>query len=959
MRLASRLIWYLSVSLTALVLLAFPLSANAQTGLTALPDLNGDGRVDLLWNNPVNGQTVTWLMDGTSATSSAALLSDPAWKVIKAADLNGDRNTDLIVYNESTGQTVAWIMNGTNVIGWTLLLAVPEWKVIETADLNGDGKSDLIWYDASTGQTAVWLMNGFTATSWAVLLTDPDWKVIATADLNGDHNDDLIWYNASLNQTAAWLMNGTNAVTWSVLLTAPDWKVVSTADFNGDGNADLLWYNASSGQTAMWLMNGTTTLSWTALPTDRNWKIAATADLNGDGKADIIFSNTLTGQKIAWLMNGSSIIGSAPLLTSLTWNLVGAADLNNDGKADLLWYNSSTGQTAAWLMSGTSPISGANLFTDPNWRLRCIKGHSFTSDIACNDSKFSAATGPMPVNQAPVVNAGADQFITLPAGANLVGNVSDDGAPIALLISTWSQVSGPGAVTFGNPSSPRTTATFSAAGTYTLRLSVTDSMFTTSDELVVTVGAVGSATTNKAPVVNAGPDQTVSLTSGAYLLGSASDDGLPKGSILTVAWSKVSGPAGAVIFGDASSLTTTAKFPAAGIYTLRLTASDSSLSGSDDVVMVVNAAGSTNLAPAVNAGPDQMITSPAIATLSGTAVDDGLPAGSSLTRMWSKVSGPGTVTFGNASALTTSATFSATGTYTLRLTVSDGSLSGSDDMVVVVSPAPTNKAPTVNAGSDKSIVFPAGTTLTGWAIDDGLPNGSSVKVSWSKVSGPGSVVFVNANSLNASATFTAVGTYTLRLTGTDSLLTGTDDVVITVTEPVNLAPVVNAGPDQIVTYPTAVMMAGSASDDGLPYGSTLTRTWSKVSGPGTVTFFNATALNATAAFSTAGSYTLRLTVSDGNLSSSDDVIVTVIAPQTCGGTVSGTLTIMANASAGVVGVQVKLDGVNLGAELTSSPFSLPWNTATTSNGCHTLTAIARDAAGNQGTTSLLVNVSNP
>jgi PKD repeat protein len=231
-------------------------------------------------------------------------------------------------------------------------------------------------------------------------------------------------------------------------------------------------------------------------------------------------------------------------------------------------------------------------------------------------------------------------------------------------------------------------------------------------------------------------------------------------------------------------------------------------------------------------------------------------------------------------------------------------------------------------------------------------------VSWSKVSGPGTVVFVNANSLNASATFTATGTYTLRLTGSDGSLTATDDVIVTVTAPVNLAPVVNAGSDQIVTYPSAAMMAGSATDDGLPSGNTLTRTWIKVSGPGTVTFFNGNLLNATDTFSAAGSYTLRLTVSDGALSTSDDVIITVVAPQACGGTATGTLTILANTSADAVGVQIKLDGVNMGPELTVIPYSMPWNTTTTSNGCHTLSAIARDAAGNLGTTSLLVNVSN-
>jgi hypothetical protein len=956
----SKTIWHLSISLTVLILLAFPLGANAQSGITALPDLNGDGKSDLLWNNPSNGQTVAWLMDGTSAISSSALLADPAWKVIKTADLNGDGNTDLVVYNASTGQTVAWIMNGTTISGWTLLLTTPDWKVTEAADLNGDGKSDLIWYNASTGQTAAWLMNGATATSWTVLLTDGDWKVVATADLNGDGKSDLIWHNESLAQTAAWIMNGTNAVSWSVLLSAADWKIAATADFNGDGKSDLLWYSASIGQTAIWLMNGTNTVSWTVLPSDSNWKVAATADFNGDGKSDIVLGNSTTGQKIVWLMNGSTVSGSASLLTNLKWSVASADDLNNDGNADLLWYNSTTGQTAAWLMSGTSPLGGANLFTDPNWRLQCIQGNSITTALACDDTAVSPATGAVPVNGAPGVNAGADLTITLPAAANLAGNANDDGAPIALLLSTWSLVSGPGSVTFGNTSSIQTAAAFSVAGTYTLRLTVNDSVFSTSDDVVVTVNDVGSAPTNLAPAVSAGPDQTVALSAGANMLGSVSDDGLPSGSALSILWLKVSGPAGAITFGNASSATTTASFPSAGTYVLRLRATDSLLVSTDDVTIVVNAT-STNLAPVVNAGPDQMATLPGSVTLAGSATDDGLPSGSSLTRTWSKLSGPGTVTFGNASSANTTATFSSAGSYALRLTASDGVLSTADDVTVVVSPAPTNLAPTVNAGSDNATVFPLGTTLSGSATDDGLPTGSVLTYSWSKVSGPGTVVFVNANSLNASATFTAIGTYTLRLTVNDSLLSATDDVMVTVSAPANVAPLVGAGPDQIITFPASAVMAGTATDDGLPTGSSLTRTWSKVSGPGTVTFSNASSLTASATFSVAGSYTLRLTVSDGTLSTSDDVIITVSAAQACGTTISGSLTLAASATdnVGVLGVQFQLDGGNLGAEITASPYSYVWDTTAVSDGCHTLSAVARDAAGNLGTSSLQVNVSNP
>jgi hypothetical protein len=72
---------------------------------------------------------------------------------------------------------------------------------------------------------------------------------------------------------------------------------------------------------------------------------------------------------------------------------------------------------------------------------------------------------------------------------------------------------------------------------------------------------------------------------------------------------------------------------------------------------------------------------PAVATLTGTANDDGLPIPPSLlTLTWSKVSGPGSVTFANAHALSTTASFSAAGTYVLRLTAADGALSASDDL---------------------------------------------------------------------------------------------------------------------------------------------------------------------------------------------------------------------------------------------------------------------------------------
>lgn len=52
----------------------------------------------------------------------------------------------------------------------------------------------------------------------------------------------------------------------------------------------------------------------------------------------------------------------------------------------------------------------------------------------------------------------------------------------------------------------------------------------------------------------------------------------------------------------------------------------------------------------------------------------------------------------------------------------------------------------------------------------------------------------------------------------------------------NHAPVVTAGDDQTTTWPNTIQLTGTVTDDGLPTNGTLTITWSKVSGPGTVTF---------------------------------------------------------------------------------------------------------------------------
>ena len=87
--------------------------------------------------------------------------------------------------------------------------------------------------------------------------------------------------------------------------------------------------------------------------------------------------------------------------------------------------------------------------------------------------------------------------------------------------------------------------------------------------------------------------------------------------------------------------------------------------------------------------------------------------------------------------------------------------------------------------------------------------------------------------------------------------------------------------------------------------------------------------------------------------------VTITAP--LGGTVSNTVTVSANAfdAVGVAGVRFFVDGLPLGVEDTSAPYQVSWNTTAVADGAHTVSATARDAAGNVGSsTGIAVNVSN-
>jgi PA14 domain-containing protein/K319-like protein len=442
--------------------------------------------------------------------------------------------------------------------------------------------------------------------------------------------------------------------------------------------------------------------------------------------------------------------------------------------------------------------------------------------------------GPSAGNVAPIVDAGVDQVVTSPATTTLTGTATDDGNPVppGQLTTSWSLASGPASVTFSTANAQSTSATFSVPGTYTIRLSAFDGQATSSDDVTVIADApagsgagllaqyfndAGSGvyftalaltrtdTTVDFDWASGAPDpvvqadnfsvrwsgQVMAPVTGSYAFTTTSDDGVRlyvNGQLLVDNWTDH----GVVQNSGTIALAANQRYDIrmdfydrAMLATARLSWAYPGQTLQIVPQWVLYPAPPVNQPPTVDAGGDKTITLPAAASLNGIARDDGLP-GPSLTTTWSKISGRedsagGTVTFGNPNAPVTTAAFGADGIYVLRLTVSDGAVTVSDDVTITVNPTSPNTAPVVNAGSDRTMTLPASTTLAGTATDDGLPSPpAQLSSSWSKVSGPGTVTFSSPNTLTPSATFSIAGTYVLRLTVSDSAFTTSDDLIVTV-----------------------------------------------------------------------------------------------------------------------------------------------------------------------------------
>lgn len=191
----------------------------------------------------------------------------------------------------------------------------------------------------------------------------------------------------------------------------------------------------------------------------------------------------------------------------------------------------------------------------------------------------------------------------------------------------------------------------------------------------------------------------------------------------------------------------------------------------------------------------------------------------------------------------------------------------------------TNKTPVAIAGRDTIIVLPVDSViLDGSASYD--PDGSITEFSWSKISGPSSLLLINPQSAITKVKNMGQGTYRFQLKVIDNNgLTAMDTVMITVdaVATTNHPPIAVAGPDQSIYLPVNTkMLDGSSSSD--PDNNIISYQWTKISGPSSFNITNQNAVQTQVTSLIAGTYQFQLKVTDAaGLFSKDTVQVIVVS----------------------------------------------------------------------------------
>ena len=270
--------------------------------------------------------------------------------------------------------------------------------------------------------------------------------------------------------------------------------------------------------------------------------------------------------------------GADQTISNSSTTLDGSGSYDQDGTIASYYWTKISGPSQYLISNSTIAKPGLSNLVAGVYEFRLLINDNL-GVLASDTVKITVGQGGTGGNTAPVANAGPDQTITgSTATLNGSGSYDPDGSIASYY---WTKISGPAQYSISNSTIASPFARNLLQGVYEFRLTINDNQGVIASDIVrITVGQATGG--NRAPVANAGPDQSISGSS-TQLNGSGSYD--PDGAIGSYYWKKVSGPA-QYGFSNSTIASPMAQNLVPGVYEFELLVNDPQGVLSSDIVRI-------------------------------------------------------------------------------------------------------------------------------------------------------------------------------------------------------------------------------------------------------------------------------------------------------------------------------------------------------------------------------------
>ena len=781
--------------------------------------------------------------DGT-VPSGAAITDDGNFTWTPTESQDGDHTITVQVTDGSLtdSETLTVTVNEVNVA--PVLNIIGDQTVNELVELTFTATASDTDVVDNAVNTLIFSFDG-TVPSGAAITDDGNFTWIPTESQVGSHDITVQVTDGSLTDSETLTVTVRDVNVAPVLNTIDDQTVNELVELTFTATA-------SDDDSLIFSFDGTVP-SGAAITDDGNFTWTPTESQDGDHTITVqVTDGSLTDSETLTVTVNE--VNVAPVL-----NIIGDQTVNELVELTFTATASDTDvvdnavNTLIFSFDGTVP-SGAAITDDGNFTWipteSQVGSHDITvqvTDGSLTDSETLTVTV-RDVNVAPVLNTIDDQTVNELVELTFTATASDDDS---LIFSFDGTVPSGAAIT--DDGNFTWTPTESQDGDHTITVQVTDGSLTDSETLTVTVNEV-----NVAPVLNIIGDQTVNELVELTFTATASDTDVVDNAVNTLIFSfDGTVPSGAAITDD-GNFTWIPTESQVGSHDITVQVTDGSLTDSETLTVTVR---DVNVAPVLNTIDDQTVNELVELTFTATASDDDslifsfdgtVPSGAAIT---------------DDGNFTWTPTESQDGDHTITVQVTDGSLTDSETLTVTVNEV--NVAPVLNIIGDQTVNELVELTFTATASDtDVVDNAVNTLIFSFDGTVPSGAAITDDGNFTWIPTESQVGSHDITVQVTDGSLTDSETLTVTVRD-VNVAPVLNTIDDQTVNELVELTFTATASDDDslifsfdgtVPSGAAITDdgnfTWTPTE-------------------SQDGDHTITVQVTDGSLTDSETLTVTV------------------------------------------------------------------------------------